>query len=270
VQPRPEDSTEVVVTGTRDRDRQVRDFVGALTQAPVMGQLSRFEEAVCPEAIGLSSNQNRAVAARIRAVAQAAGIAVGGARCRPNLFVVVTQDREALIRRIRQNWLDPRGYPVPIPRQPGPAVALHLEGLLDGDGIPAGVKQDEGDGRSGYYIVGSSDGSSRVRPASSPHFLLAALVVEPDVLDGLTTMQLADYAAMRLLARTDPSRVATTPAPTILNVLEAPMGSEVPSSLTHWDLGFLRALYGSGERRYANQQRSEMRRLLSRELERTR
>jgi hypothetical protein len=268
-QPPQEQPAELVVTGTRQRE-QVRNFVDALTRAPVFGQLSRFVEAVCPETIGLSPHQNRAVAERIRSVAEAAAISVGRQGCRPNLFVIVAQDREDVIRQLRANWLDPRGDPVRIPRQSGPAVALHLEGLLDGDGVPAAVKQEEGDGRSGYYIVAGSGASSRVRPMSQPHFLLAALVVEPEALEGLTTLQLADYAAMRLLARTDPSRLENAAAPTILNVLDAPMGTAVPVTLTQWDLGFLRALYGSGERRYASRQRVEMRQLLRQELERAR
>jgi hypothetical protein len=269
-QPRREEPGDLVVTGSRDRERQVEEFVGALTRTPVFGQISRFAEPVCPAAIGLSANQNRDVADRIRSVAEAAGIEVGRAGCTPNVFVVVAQDRDKLISEIRRNWIDPRGDRVPVPSRNGPAIALHLEGQLDGDGIPVGVKEDNGDGRSGYYIAEGTGASSRIRPVTRPHFLRAALVMEPDVLAGLTTMQLADYAAMRLLAKTDPTRLENSAAPTILNVLDAPMGSEVPISLTQWDLGFLTALYASGDRRYASQQRREMRQVLSRELDRPR
>ena len=259
--------SEIVVTGARDRDEQIADFVAALTPGRVGGQLSRFEEPVCPAAIGLSPNHNKKVAARMRRVAGAAGVPVGQEGCSPNVFVVVAQDRDAMIRAIRKQWRDPLGDRVRIPDQPGPAVALHLEGLLDANGIQAGVKQDDGDGRSGYYVVESSHGGSRLTPASRPHFIVSALVVEPDVIAGLTTMQLADYAVMRLLARTDPSRLEGSTAPTILTILEAPIGSLVPASLTDWDLGFLRAFYGSAENRYANQQRTEMQRLLRNDLD---
>ena len=100
--------------------------------------------------------------------------------------------------------------------------------------------------------------------------MASLVVIQLDALRGLTTTQLADYAAMRVFARTQPSRLERSSAPTILNVIDAPMNSEVPLTLTQWDLGFLRALYGSAENHYATQQRHEMRRLLRRELDEAR
>ena len=78
---------------------------------------------------------------------------------------------------------------------------------------------------------------------------------------------LADYVAMRALVRTDPKRLRTSSADTILSVIEAPMGSAVPLTLTAWDLSFLRAFYASGKNNYAEYQRSEMQRLMKRELD---
>lgn len=89
-----------------------------------------------------------------------------------------------------------------------------------------------------------------------------------DALAGLTLVQLANYAAMRAFARTDPARLAQSAAPTILHVLDAPIGSAVPVTLTQWDLSFLRALYASSANNYATRQRSEMRRLVRDDLER--
>ncbi len=268
-QDRPADreAAEIVIEGIRDRDAQIADFVGALTDVPVGGQLSRFEEAVCPAAVGLSPAQNQVVAARIRSVAGAAGIRVGKAKCRPNVILVVAQDKEAVIEQLYRKYTNPLGDRVKAAKQAGPALVWHLEGLVDANGVPVGVAVDSGDGPGGYYVVELGDGSSRITAASRPHFLASVLAVEPDAVAGLTTTQLADYGAMRLLARTDPSALEKSPAPTILNILDAPMGSEVPVTLTHWDFGFLKALYGSGENRYANQQRAEMRRLLAKELE---
>ena len=74
---------------------------------------------------------------------------------------------------------------------------------------------------------------------SRPHFIAAVVVVELDALGGLTVTQLADYAAMRAFARTDPRRLKGTGAPTILSAIEAPMNSPVPLTLTEWDLAFL-------------------------------
>jgi hypothetical protein len=122
-------------------------------------------------------------------------------------------------------------------------------------------------GTGNYYVVNGSISASRLTPASRPHFVASLVVIQMDALAGLTTTQLADYAAMRVFARTEPLRLVRASAPTILNILDAPMNSPVPQSLTDWDLGFLRALYGSAENHYASQQRHEIRRMMGRELE---
>ena len=85
-------------------------------------------------------------------------------------------------------------------------------------------------------------------------------------LSGLTVIQLADYAAMRAFAQVDPSRLEKSAAPTILTILDAPMGSAVPITLTEWDLAYLKALYSSTENRLAGQQRHEMGNKIAREL----
>ena len=263
-------STEIIVQGTRKRDRQISDFVNALTKAPMYGQISRYEQPVCPATIGLSPAQNKSVASRLRRVAEAAGVTVGQEDCKPNTFIIVAQDKEKMVKVLRENWADALNNRVQVPKQSGPAVAVHLEGRLDPDGNPAGVQNaQDGGGTANHYVVvqGGAEASWRIKPASRPHFLLTALVVEADALVGLTTTQLADYAAMRLLARTDPSRLENSAAPTILSILEAPINSEVPITLTDWDFGFLKALYASDVGRYAGQQRGEIRQLLKKELD---
>lgn len=262
------EEAEILVEGVRvkERDKQISDFIGALTKAPVGGQIGRFEQEACPTALGLTPSQNRIVAARMRTVARAAGVPLADEKCEPNVFVVVAQDKAAVLKDLRSKYTDPRGDRVPVLNKASPASTWFIEGVLDSNGIPVGVKEDTGDGASGYYTVEMGDGSSRLRSPSRPHFLAAVMVVEPAAIAGLTTVQLADHAAMRLFARTDPDRVAKTSAPTILTVLDAPEGSEVPITMTQWDFSFLKALYGSGEGRYASAQRGEMKKIVKKEL----
>jgi hypothetical protein len=266
------EDAEIVVEGIRakERDKQITDFIGALTKAPVGGQISRFEEKACPTALGLAPAQNKIVADRMRTVAKAAGVPLGDEKCDPNVFVVVAQNKAAVLKDLRSKYADHLGDRGPVYNKSSPASTWFLEGLLDANGIPVGVKEDTGDGASGYYTVEMGSGSSRLRAPSRPHFLAAVLVVEAPAIAGLTTTQLADHAAMRLFARTDPNRVATTSAPTILTVLDAPEGSEVPVTMTQWDFGFLKALYTSGEGRYASAQRGEMKKILKKEMNKAR
>lgn len=265
----PSEPSEIVVEGSKDRNRQIRQFVDALTEAPIGGQISRFDWAVCPAAMGLPEHQNRAVAERMRRVAEAAGIRLGRADCRPNAILIAVDQKEQFIEALY------RKYPVyfadefGVPRRPrlerGVAAAWHVEGRLDSNGIPATRRIVNGVPEKSFVV--SSTDSSRLQPASRPHFVAGIVVVERGALTGLTTTQLADYAAMRIFARTDPARLKGQP-PTILTILDAPMDSAVPVTLTEWDLGFLKSLYASGDRQYANRRRHDIEVRMRQELAR--
>jgi hypothetical protein len=266
--PPPAGESDIVVTG-QDIDQQLRDFVGALTQAPPRGQLSRFERAVCPAAIGLPPGQKQAVVTRIRRVAQAAGLEVGGARCIPNVLLMVTSDKRAFLEALARKYDYYFGdlslkQMRRLVHQPGPATAWQLEGPpLDADGVELGQG-----GEAEYSVNRTNRMPSRVTEAARPQFQAAAVVVEARSLAGLTTIQLADYAAMRAFAHTDPARLPAGSPPTILKILDAPMGSEVPVTLTAWDISFLKALYASSANLHAASQRAEMRRRMAKDLQR--
>lgn len=246
------DVPEIVVEADRD---QIRQFIDALTDAPIGGQLSRFDWSVCPVAVGLLDRQNIAVADRMRHVAAAAGIKVAPAGCKPNALLIVADNKQELIdglwKRYPQYFVDQLGRRAKPGRQPGPVSAWHLEALLDSNGHVPGQEL-----LWRFYVTSSMD-SSRLIPGALPYFVAGITVIERNALAGLTTTQVADYAAMRIFARTDPARLKK-PAPTILTVIDAPMGSATPLTLTEWDLGYLKALYSSGRRQFASSQRHEM------------
>jgi hypothetical protein len=254
----PAGDQEIVVTGNPDVERQLTDFVGALTQVPRSGQLSRFEAAVCPTVVGVKPTQKEAVVARMRVVAKAAGLAVGRQGCVPNVLLVVTADKRAFLEALRDKhpyYLGDMSASAVrrLIAAPGPAAAWQVEG-----------PQRNADGREltsngGPTLNRTTRTSSRLTAAARPQFAAAAVVVEAKALEGLTTTQLADYAAMRAFARTDPSKLPAS-APTILNILEAPDDAEVPITLTDWDLAFLRSFYAAPANLTAASQRSQIRR----------
>ncbi len=240
--PAPPPPSEIVVTGTLDREEQVKDFVGALTPARG-GSIPFFIDTACPKVTGLGPAQKAAVVARLRVVAQTAGIPLGGANCVPNLFVIVTPDKRAFIELLARKQPDSFGSMSPreigrLARTAGPAVAWQLEGPVTLSGTP--LRFDEA---IGAYVNPTSEPASRLNANGRRGFDAAALVVETGSLDGITLIQLADYAAMRLFAKLDPSRLPDRAPTTILTVLTTPMGSSVPITLSNWDLGFLRGLY---------------------------
>lgn len=266
----PPAAGEVVVTARRDTANEVRDFVGALTPSPTNSTLARFEtRAVCPAATGVTPAYAQAIAARMRRVAASAGVPVAKRKCLANVLVMITADKRAFIAALRA------GYPMylaglsradirRIAADPAPAAAWQLAGPgLNADGVELAADPD-----SGMQVNKTGLAGSRISASGRPHFAGAIVVIERGALVGLTVTQVADYAAMRTFARTDPARLADAGPPTILKVLDAPMGSTVPLTLTTWDLGFLRALYDSPENVSAATQRSAIGRALAREVER--
>jgi hypothetical protein len=235
---------EIIVTGTRTLDSQVRDFVGALARPPGGERTGRFEQDFCPVVIGATEAGAKAITARLRAVSAAVGLEVGKPNCVANALLIVADDKRKFIEALANKRPEFFGSLEPVQirrlaRSPGGAAAWQLVGKVNSRGMPI---TNSGEGVPMNRTI---DPSSRLTAAARPVFEAAALVLERSSLQGLDATQVADYAAMRLLARTDPSRVAGTHAPTILNVLDAPMGTEVPLSLTTWDLGYLKGLYSS-------------------------
>ncbi|HEX8449259.1 MAG TPA: hypothetical protein VF652_06670 [Allosphingosinicella sp.] len=270
--PQAQDGADILVTG-QDVDQQIKDFVGALTQAPPRGQLSRFESKVCPTAFGLLPGQKDAVLARLRVVARAAGLGVGKPNCIPNVLLIVTPDKRAFIEALDRKYdfyfgeMSNREVRR-LARAPGPAAVWQVQGPPVAAG--GGEVSQSGDPSvpgAAYPVNRTTRRPSRIDAAARPQFQAAAVVIEQGALDGLTTIQLADYAAMRAFAKTDPADLPASSPATILKVLEAPMGSEVPLTLTKWDLSFLKGLYAATDNLYAASQRTEIKERIQRELE---
>lgn len=272
--PPPAEPRAIVVQGRRDRERQIRNFIRELTPAPNGGQLGRFETAVCPAVAGLPPKQEAMIASRIRRVAEAAGMETGKADCRPNVILIVTNDKRALVKRLQKERADyfptvRNQYEFDRLEDPAiPVAAWQIEVTRAADGRD--LQQDMGGGgvgRTGLYVLRTTEASSRLKPSTRQYFAASVVVVQADALDGLTTTQLADYAAMRAFVRTDPERLKQSAGSSILNVISAPMGTEVPTTMTAWDLSFLKSYYASRLNSYAASQRSEMREMMIEELE---
>jgi hypothetical protein len=262
------DSSEIVVEARRNRNREIRAFVSALTPSRVGDQLARFDNAVCPASVGLPAVQNAQVVARLRAVASAAGIKVARGECTPNALMIVVADKDQFVAALRKKYpgyfVDPIGMKVRVPDEPGPAIAWQVKGLLDSNGIRPPVVRPPSGGE--YYSVETTM-ASRLKPSSRPDFLTSVVVVEVGALTGITTTQLADYAAMRLYSQANPARLANNGQQTILKIIDAPLDSQIPLTMTAWDLAFLKSLYRSEPLQYSTHQRAAIGREFRRELD---
>lgn len=266
-----EDEAPIIVTGAVERKERIQSFVGALTPAPAGGQLARFETPICPAVLGMPEARKVAVEKRIRTVAAAIGMDVAdAAKCTPNLLVLVTRDKADFMKALRKDHRDFFSGLTPtqigrIQKQPGSAAAWQVELLLDSDGRP--ILRDEDGAMNAPTNAASVTSPSRLRTAQRPSIMAAAVVVEADALHGLSTTQLADYAAMRSFARADPARLAADAPDTILRVIDAPAGSAQPVTLTEWDFAFLKALQSSPKNLLAATQRVAIAQEVEKELE---
>lgn len=256
----------IVVTGQKDSGKAVDDFVRSLTTTTSGGQLSRFEHEVCPAVFGLAKPQADAVAARIRLVAKSVGIVVGGVHCTPNVLLLVTSDKKAFLEELRRHRSDDFGLSDRRFREledaPGPAAAWQVNGpAMTADG--ADLTEDT---TQGVVVNRTVDPSSRITVQVHPQFDASIVVVERKALLGLTTTQLADYTAIRALTGADPARLAGSAAPTILHVLEVPIGGEAPITMTEWDYGFLSSYYDARRDLRLGAQRSAIGRRMDEQL----
>lgn len=261
--------TDNIIVVGRDkaaRNRQIRDFVQQLTPSRHGDPVARFGNAgLCPHVVGLSPENNQAIVARMRRVATAIGIRTAASDCgNSDLLVIFADDKNAVVDLLRQR--DPTlfrtilGDPIKIDLKPGPAVSWHIKGLISRDGMP--VIQSNG----GPITTNTIASPSRIQASVRPVFLMSVVVIEYRGIEGLTVIQIADYVAMRAFTDSDSVSLKNGSPPTILTVLDTPMGSETPLSLTSWDMSFLRGLYTVQSHSFAGSQRNDIGRQMTQDL----
>jgi hypothetical protein len=256
----PASAPDIVVTGKPDPTaRQTEQQARAISR---MGDfyhdpLARFSDPICPGVLGLPVDAAGIVVDRIRYDAERVGAPVAATtNCKANIIVAFARDGGAEVRRL----LKARGYlfdgldtqeAQELQDEAGPVRAWNVTTLRNRHG------QDEAptrfDGGAGMMQV-SEGGLSLIPmrviavPASDSHVFLASrtditasvVIIDLAAIDGLPVAQIADYAAMRALARTRPA-TGDTAASTILSLFDPKSGH--PQEMTAFDLAYLRSLY---------------------------
>lgn len=249
--PPPEE--EIVVEGRRNRNEIISSYVNGLTAANPNNPLARYAPGdYCPTVLGLSPTSNKQITTRMRRVAAAAGVKPAEEDCAPSAVVIFTDDKAAFVRRFRarhpQYFTQLQGKGRRLAEVEGPAVAWHIV-------QPTGTQAIEPGGL--FY--------SSVTPVVT----MSVVVVEVSALNGLTTTQVADYVLMRTLTDREPPFLNVPNDFTILKALRAPMASEVPASLTKWDLAYLKGRYTGHPGRYSARQEGTIRGMMRRALAET-
>jgi hypothetical protein len=249
-QPPSAQEDEIVVEGQRDRESVINNYVRGLTAASPNEPLARYAAGdYCPAAYGLGPSGNKQIAARMRAVAAAAGVRPAEEDCVPSALVIFTEDKNAFIEKFRARhpryFLQLRGSGRGLAEMQGPAVAWRI------------VEQ---------FPTKTPTAGGLLFSEVTPVVAMSVLVLERSGLRGLTTTQLADYALMRTLTDQEPRALNVPHDFTILRAVSAPMGSAVPSSLTRWDLAYLKGRYTGGPARYSTRQAASIRSMMQRAL----
>ena len=272
---RPAAPTEnVTVTGIKDVQKAVTDFVGALTVPTKMtGKLARWKARVCPIVAGLRPSAVAFVTKRVKEVAALVGAPVDDSdKCKPNIEIVFTTTPQALldtifikypyllgdhdnsaqglklatVTRPIQSWYttatdDLRGN-VQVDGVTTGGVTLDMPfvpGAGGGGGIQTSATGTQPMNMPNARITNVTGGRLSDGVASDFHHV--AVVAEPAKLLSFEIGTLADYIALLALSQT-PLPDHCLELPTILNLL-ATGCTAPPKEMTGVDLAYLRALY---------------------------
>jgi hypothetical protein len=275
--PGAEDTLEgVTVTGQRNPSRQsqvISAFVRELEGTTVRDRMPRWEGRVCPGVSGLEPAKAAYILDRIAEEAVAVGVEVAKPGCKPSVLIVVTTDPNTYAEAFRRKQpgffadkpapgelqSDARGRDVFVSGSPETGGAgQRLRDFLVAD---RPVRWWHVSSRTETFIPNAGRIYSPVREDLSR----ALIIVDADQLGGVTWEQLAGYLAMVVLAHPGPNSEPRQ-LDSILALFADRAEGKVPvKTLTAWDRGYLKGLYGAPEHvRNLTAQRAEIQRTLER------
>ena len=234
--------------------RQVDAFVTGIAVAPWEQSLALWERQtpICFLVGGLPREDGEYMLARLSKIAASAGASLGQEHCKPNFFVVVTSQADALLKAWGKR--DPRMFGSAngtsihkFLNATAPVRAWYNAELYNSDGTPLG----NGDGQSNFDISQAPYNlradATRIRFNDVRNLSSVMVVIDAPHAKGITFGQLAAYVAMIGLAeiRVDAEtrvKARTSDAPP--SILQLFSGSATPPpGLSAWDEAFLKALY---------------------------
>ena len=258
--PAAQPSGDIVVRGTRldqatARDRAM-DFVKRTGVANGQQQVARWVVPVCIKVIGLTAPQEARVTGLMLKVAREANVPVGRVDCDPNVTVTFAADAGQVARHIHARKPHQLAELSRAERQRvlsggGPVLWWYATQMLDRDGVQSNnisapwITAGEDSGTSAVSLP-TADGvtatqqynsGSHVRTPTIRSLYGATVIVDANKAGKLPVESLAAYAAMVAFAEMN----ASDPPPD--SVLRLFQPDSIESTLTDWDLAFLKSLY---------------------------
>ncbi|WP_430427808.1 hypothetical protein [Parasphingorhabdus sp.] len=272
---------DIVVIGGKTTKAAIAEFIQTTIATPKggrhQGQYARFANPICPKVVGLSAANIDQVEKRMRGVALAADMKVAAEGCDPNVFVMVVADGNeavSMLRKKKSRVFGGLSHPerARIAASGGPAYSwkriqagsAETRALQNSD--ETRILPVDSISKSEVPMM-NSNVKSRIKRTVQQSMTHSFLLLEKDALVDLTTVQIADYAAMRSYIDTRDSGDQTAPRYSILSLFDdAGANAATPVSASEMDLVLLSSLYNSPSDVSASMQSSAMLQRFEREL----
>lgn len=272
---------DIIVTGNKTTKAAIADFIDTTIAVPKGGkhdgQYARFSNAICPKVVGLSDDNKLQVEQRMRGVAKTADMRVAAESCDPNVYVIVVSNGTEAVNMLRKKRSRLFGGLSHYERQQvakmgGPTYSWKRKqtssaetGALQYSDEVSVVPSDQGE--TTQVPIMYSSVKSNIKWTTQKSVTHSFLLIEKDALVGLTTIQIADYAAMRSFIDTEKRNPNSPPRFSILSLFDSlEAGEEAPSSISEMDLVLLSSLYNSPADRSAAMQGATMLHRIKKEL----
>jgi hypothetical protein len=237
----------VVVQGTRDEQvrREIHTFVHKVTRKE--GEfVGRWDQYVCPMAIGVSDAQAQFIQRRIIEVQNTVRLKrpKPDAECHPNLFVIITDEADQVLADWKERdpgmfrWKSREG--VSRSEGTGPVRTWHNAIVESADGKDAS--------QSARQFLNLNVGKpscglhGRIVAGCWEHITAVVVLVDARATGKVTLAQLADFISVVSLSQIDLS-ADVGDVDSILRLFAQPRPEVPPTGLTEWDYAFLKGLY---------------------------
>ena len=265
-QPAPLPQENITVTAIQLREMVEKFAKTFITPTKLTGKIARWDNGICPVAVGQSPQSTAFVTARVKAIAAAAGAPVSdSASCTPNIEIVFTSAPQDLLDNIRKNDPDYVGYAETSSQREKLAAVTHpiqawyetetvdLRGTrrvdsgrrLGTGSVISNFTARGGGNRDPIYLPDATYArttGNHINDGARSAFHHIIIAVDTKKLAGQNFVALADTIALLALAQLN-SLDACQQLPSVVNIT-APDCDHRVDGMTQYDLAYLEALYG--------------------------
>lgn len=208
-----------------------------------LGQLGRWDKALCVSTVGLTPGLNDFVTARVQAIAASVAPHLAQAKagaCTPDVYVVFTTEPQTLMNNVAKTQPQLLGFhePQEVPKLKTidrPVQAWYVTATAGLDRVETVVDDM-------WHTLPAGELNTRLRTGMSSLIQFALVVIDTKKVDGYTIGSISDYVAMVTLSQVRFGE-GCGDLPSILDMLAPGCQAAKSDSITAGDLAYLRALY---------------------------